>query len=163
MSLIHSFQGDLERNNVVHMNYADLLETCPLRDFADALRDEPEDLLACLGLSMCLVRISRHPALTEPQRVLVRLQGVGPLTQMRTLKANAIGAYALHVVLGGLLYKQPRVAWVWRRRDRQAGDGERECCASRRCAAAGQAHGLRVPALWRNSDVPLCGREVRAT
>lgn len=80
------------------MNYVDLLERCPLPDFADALRDEPEDLLACLGLALCLVRAARHLALS-PQRIIVRIQGVQPLTAMRTLKANAIGASRTRVLV----------------------------------------------------------------
>lgn len=46
------------RNSVIGFNYEDLVAACPMEDFGDALRDEPTDLLACLGLALCVV--SRH-------------------------------------------------------------------------------------------------------
>ena len=150
---------------MVRMNYVDLLERCPLPDFADALRDEPEDLLACLGLALCLVRAGRYPALS-PQRIIVRIQGVQPLTAMRTLKANAIGtSYALPPLRGceafvpGWCARDTHAART-HTRDRQAGDDQGQRGAGGGRAATRQAYGLCVRQVWHHSDVPVCGRQV---
>ena len=49
-------QVDLLRDTVVYLNYDDLAARKPFEDFQTALVDEPECILAALGVGLCAVR-----------------------------------------------------------------------------------------------------------
>jgi hypothetical protein len=49
-------QVNLLRDTVVHLNYDDFLTRSPFDDFASALVEEPECVLAAMGVSLCVVR-----------------------------------------------------------------------------------------------------------
>lgn len=86
-------QVDLTRQSVVNFNYEDLRAHCPYADFAGALRDEPEELLQCLGMSLCALRARLLPPSAPAIKVTPRILNVTPITQLRELKSNFVGKF----------------------------------------------------------------------
>ena len=80
------------RQAIVCFNYDDFRERSPFPDFADALREEPDGVLKCMGLSLCLIRSDYEPE-APPHRITVRIQSVTPLTSLRDIKSSSVGKY----------------------------------------------------------------------
>ncbi len=53
---LHCLQVNLFRETVVFFNYDDLIARCPFEDFASALTEEPDCILAAMGVALCVVR-----------------------------------------------------------------------------------------------------------
>ncbi|KAJ2333070.1 DNA replication licensing factor mcm8, partial [Coemansia sp. RSA 2681] len=76
-------------------DYLALIEASPLTDFAQRLRDDPENILCCLGLAVCYVLSCEYGAEAEhilgDHRLHVRLMHHEPLTHMKSLKSGLVG------------------------------------------------------------------------
>ncbi|KAJ2877834.1 DNA replication licensing factor mcm8, partial [Coemansia aciculifera] len=76
-------------------DYLALVEASPLADFAQRLRDDPENILCCLGLAVCYVLSCEYGADAEhilgDHRLHVRLMHHEPLTHMKSLKSGLVG------------------------------------------------------------------------
>ncbi|KAJ2451307.1 DNA replication licensing factor mcm8 [Coemansia sp. RSA 2424] len=76
-------------------DYLALIEASPLTDFAQRLRDDPENILCCLGLAVCYVLSCEYGAEAEhilgDHRLHVRLVHHEPLTHMKSLKSGLVG------------------------------------------------------------------------
>ncbi|KAJ2001090.1 DNA replication licensing factor mcm8 [Coemansia thaxteri] len=76
-------------------DYPTLVEAQPLADFAQRIRDEPEHILCCLGLAVCLVLGSEYHGATEhileDHKLHVHLMHHGPVTHMKALKSGLVG------------------------------------------------------------------------
>ncbi|KAJ2818520.1 DNA replication licensing factor mcm8, partial [Coemansia furcata] len=76
-------------------DYLRLIEASPLADFAQRLRDEPENILSCLGLAVCYVLSCEYGADAEhilgDHRLHIRLLHHEPLTHMKSLKSGIVG------------------------------------------------------------------------
>ncbi|KAJ2794110.1 DNA replication licensing factor mcm8, partial [Coemansia furcata] len=76
-------------------DYLTLVEASPLADFAQRLRDEPENILSCLGLAVCYVLSCEYGADAEhilgDHRLHIRLLHHEPLTHMKSLKSGIVG------------------------------------------------------------------------
>ena len=83
---------DWTRQAVISFHYNDFRDRSPFPDFADALREEPDGVLKCMGLSLCLVRADFEPDV-PPHRITVRIQCVAPLTSLRDIKSSSVGKY----------------------------------------------------------------------
>ena len=83
---------DLASDTVIALNYNDLLEKCPMGDFAETLRDEPEDMLACMGLALCVLR-ARQTGFPSDRKITIRIHNVEPLLPLRNLKSSVVGQF----------------------------------------------------------------------
>eukprot|EP01138_Halocafeteria_seosinensis_P007963 gb/GECG01008136.1/.p1 GENE.gb/GECG01008136.1/~~gb/GECG01008136.1/.p1 ORF type:complete len:855 (+),score=103.16 gb/GECG01008136.1/:1-2565(+) len=80
------------RQTSVSINYDDLIRRCPLTQVKEDLKETPEDIISCIGISLCIIRAEANPSVT-PARVIPRIQNVHPITSVRQLKSQSIGKF----------------------------------------------------------------------
>lgn len=85
-------QKDLAQAGPLRLDFRDLLRTCPLEELQIAIQEHPEDTIACMGFALGLIRPLLCPSGHAEDKVCVRLAGYEPMTPMREVKANMIGA-----------------------------------------------------------------------
>jgi DNA helicase MCM8 len=77
---------------VVSFCYDDFLARSPFPDFSAALREEPDGVLNCMGVALCLLRDDHEPGALAC-RLTVRIQSVSPLTSLRDIKSSFVGKF----------------------------------------------------------------------
>ena len=85
---------DWGRQSVVQFNYDDFTASCTFKNLPTTLKEDPDDLLKCLGIALCIVRSLRLPPGVPPVLMNPRIQNVLPLMPLRELKSNAVGHFA---------------------------------------------------------------------
>ncbi|KAJ1894372.1 DNA replication licensing factor mcm8 [Kickxella alabastrina] len=85
----------METTHSCQFNYDRLTQPGPMADFVQRLRDEPEHLLNCLGLAVCLVLNKEYGSEAEylvgDRRLHIRLLHHKPQTNMKHLKSSLVG------------------------------------------------------------------------
>ncbi|KAJ2225115.1 hypothetical protein IWW45_007952 [Coemansia sp. RSA 485] len=76
-------------------DYTIMTQGTPVPDFVQRVRDEPEHILRCLGLAVCLVINEEYGSASEyligSQKLPVHLLYHEPLTHMKHLKSSLVG------------------------------------------------------------------------
>ncbi|KAJ1810048.1 DNA replication licensing factor mcm8, partial [Coemansia sp. RSA 2598] len=76
-------------------DYPLMAQGAPVADFVQRVRDEPEHILRCLGLAVCLVINEEYGSASEyligSQKLPVHLLYHEPLTHMKHLKSSLVG------------------------------------------------------------------------
>jgi DNA helicase MCM8 len=88
--LLHSVNW--ARQSVICFCYDDFLSRSPFPDFAAALREEPDGVLKCMGVALCILRDDFEPE-APARRIIVRIQSVSPLTPLRDIKSASVGKF----------------------------------------------------------------------
>jgi DNA helicase MCM8 len=84
-------QVDWTRDNVLHVNYDDLVGKSTIMDLPSLLREDSGQTLEAMGLGMCGVRAIAGFHRAAPSRLVVRVDSLQPVRMMRDVKADAIG------------------------------------------------------------------------
>ncbi|KAJ1647776.1 hypothetical protein LPJ64_000876 [Coemansia asiatica] len=76
-------------------DYSIMAQSTPVPDFVQRVRDEPEHILRCLGVAVCLVINEEYGSTSEyligNQKLPVHLLYHEPLTHMKHLKSSLVG------------------------------------------------------------------------
>ncbi|KAJ1724396.1 hypothetical protein LPJ53_001352 [Coemansia erecta] len=76
-------------------DYSMMARDSPMTDFVQRIRDEPEHILRCLGVAVCLAMNEEYGSTSEyligSQRLPIHLMYHEPLTHMKHLKSSLVG------------------------------------------------------------------------
>nr|CCA17112.1 DNA replication licensing factor MCM8 putative [Albugo laibachii Nc14] len=74
----------------IQLSHRQLINRCALCDFAGVLQQHPEQVIACLGLALCLLRDKKEATST---RILIRLCDVAPVLSISHIKSHVINQF----------------------------------------------------------------------
>lgn len=91
-----SQQSDLENYQAATVDFAEVVQHCPVENLAAELRDRPAAVLSCMALALHEA-LTSQPGSDDPGVLRVMVINYEPLTVLRDIKSNLVGKFvAVH-------------------------------------------------------------------